>query len=293
MRRLILAAALVLAIAPCSMDDSAPPPPSAGPTTVPVATTDPPAPPSDGESVAVSAVIDGDSIAVERNGWRTEVRIAGINAPEADECHGEVSREMLEGLIGADAVTLLPVRGENDTDQFGRLLRDVYVGGTYLNEELVRRGAALAIQTGSPGEDALVAAEDEAWADGAGMWAPDACGPFPSGVEITEVSYDPPGRDGENAAEEFLLLRNESAEPVDIGGWVVRDESSRHRYRFPEDTSLTPGEGVRLRSGCGTDEGLDRYWCADDAVWSNGGDTALLQTATGTVASRYKYAGSS
>jgi micrococcal nuclease len=295
-RRLIAAVVLSLAAAACAAggdaSDTAQPASPASPEGGAPASP-PAAGPPGAESVTVLAVLDGDSIAVERDERRTEVRLAGINAPEADECHGDVSRTMLEGLIGDAEAILVAVAGEDDTDQFGRLLRNVWVGDTWLNETLVRRGAALAVQAGSPSEADLVAAEEDAWGDGAGMWAPDACGDVPPGVQVTEVSYDPPGSDRENAAEEFVLLRNDGTEPVDLSGWIVRDESSQHRYRFPEGTVLAPGEGIRLRSGCGSDDGLDRYWCAGDAVWSNRGDTVLLQTPAGTVASRYKYAGRS
>ena len=249
-------------------------------------------PTPDGEVVKVLTVTDGDSIAVDRSGVRTEVRLAGINAPESDECYGDPSRGVLSELIEGSDVVLVPVTDEDETDQFGRLLRDVFLGGTWMNEVLVRRGAALALQTGSPSEVALVAAENAAWADRVGMWDPEACGRFTPGVVAVDVNYDPPGADGENAADEFALIQNEGDATVDISGWIVRDESSQHRYVFPAGTTLTPGDALRLRSGCGTDSANDVYWCADGAVWSNGGDTVLLQTPAGTVASRFKYGGS-
>jgi endonuclease YncB( thermonuclease family) len=244
------------------------------------------------QTATVEAVSDGDSLIVSIDGQRSEIRLAGVNAPETDECHGDTSRTMLGQAVDGGEVVLQPVAGENDTDQFGRLLRNVWVGGTWVNESLVRQGGALALQTGSPDEAVLVAAENQAWLDRIGMWDPAACGEFTPGVMVIDVNYDPPGADEENAAAEFALLTNEGGVAVDISGWIVRDESSQHRYRFPEGTKLAPGDQLRLYSGCATDEGLDLYWCADGAVWSNGGDTVLLQTPTGTVASRYKYGGS-
>lgn len=288
-RNLTIAAMVTVVLAGCSAD-TATSSTADGVTPSTASATSNPAP--DGDTATVVTVSDGDSLVIVIDGERIEVRLAGINAPEADECHGDASRTMLEQAVGTGTVVLRPVTGEDDVDQFGRLLRNVWVDGTWVNEQLVADGAALALQTGTPDEDALVAAENHAWTARVGMWDPAACGEFPPGVVVSDVNYDPPGADDENAAAEFTLLGNDGDEAVDISGWIVRDESSLHRYTFPGGTVLAPGDGLRLHSGCGDDGGLDLYWCADGAVWSNGGDTVLLQTPTGTVASRYKYGGS-
>ena len=95
----------------------------------------------------LQTVLDGDSLAVERNGQRTEVRLVGINTPESDECYGNDARTLMQDLV-SDEVILVPVAGEDDRDQFGRLLRDVWVGGTWLNLRMIEAGAALALQSG-------------------------------------------------------------------------------------------------------------------------------------------------
>jgi len=238
----------------------------------------------------VLAVLDGDSIAVEKNGARVEVRLAGINAPEADECRGDASRDMLVGLVGDGPATLVEAADQDNEDQFGRLLRNVWVDGAWLNHVMVERGGALAIQTGASDEVALGNAEAAAWESGLGMWSETACGSFPAGMVITDVRYDPPGRDRDNTVEEFVLIANEGDSAIDVTGWILRDESSRHRYRFP-GLVMESGDGLRVRTGCGSDEGRDLYWCAGDPVWSNGGDTVLLQTPEGTVVDRLRYAG--
>ncbi len=281
MRRLLTAIAFVLAATSCAADGADP-----AITSVPAGEDGIPA----GEVVAIQAVLDGDSLAVERNGQRTEVRLAGINAPEADECHGDAARSALAGIIGDGPVTLVPVAGEDDEDQFGRLLRNVWSGDTWVNEAMVDQGHALGLHTGTGDEEVLLAASERAWQGRLGMWDDGVCGGSVPGIEIGDVRFDPPGRDRDNAVEEFVLVTNAGEGPVAVGGWIVRDESSQHRYRFPELT-LEPGDGVRVRSGCGADEGRDLYWCAGDAVWSNGGDTVILQTGGGSVVDRLTYAG--
>lgn len=246
--------------------------------------------PSSGDPGTVERVLDGDSLVVVNSAAGSEVRLAGINAPEADECFGDGARDLLEELAGEE-ILLVAVPGEDDRDQFGRLLRNVWSGDMWLNLAMVEAGAALALQTGSADEPALVAAEDRAWEDGIGLWGTAVCGRFPDGMRITDVRFDPPGRDFENATEEFVLVANEGDGTVDLSGWILRDESSTHRFVFPAGTELAAGDGFRIRSGCGESQGRDLYWCAEDAVWSNGGDTVILQTSTGTVVDRWKYPG--
>lgn len=286
---------LALGVTACAGEEPAAPPASVAPQPDPTTEQRDDAPgesiaPPDGEMVTVAAVLDGDSLAVERDGRREEVRLAGINSPEADECYGGEARSLMQQLVG-DEVILVAVAGGEDVDQFGRLLRDVWAGNAWLNVAMVEAGAAIALQTGTPAEERLVAAEDAAWQAGSGLWGSAVCGPFTPGLRITDVRYDPPGRDFENATEESVLLQNDGDAALDIGGWVLRDESSTHRYRFPAGLTLAPGEARRVRTGCGSDAGLDLYWCAGDAVWSNGGDTVIVQTADGTVVDRWKYAG--
>jgi len=98
----------------------------------------------EGESARVVRVIDGDTIDVNINGTEYRVRYVGVNTPERDEiCYDdavEANRELVEGRT----VTL--VIDTNDTDQYDRLLRYVYVGSTFVNEELVQTGYAEAVR---------------------------------------------------------------------------------------------------------------------------------------------------
>ncbi len=89
--------------------------------------------------VEVIQVIDGDTIAIE-GGYR--VRYIGIDAPEKDEFYyleaNKANRELVEGKR---------VRLEKDTsekDKYGRLLRYVYVDGTFVNAKMVWQGYAYA-----------------------------------------------------------------------------------------------------------------------------------------------------
>ncbi|NND83968.1 MAG: hypothetical protein HKN46_02345 [Acidimicrobiia bacterium] len=283
---LLFAAALVASACGDVLDELTQPTP-AGPATTTASTLPQP---SGGETATIVKVLDGDSLEAQVDGADVEVRLLGINTPEGWECHGNAAKEAFVGLLTGTEVTLVADPAV-DQDQFDRLLRYVYLDGANLNAEMVRRGHALALQLEHQFEVDFKTFENRAFADGLGMWALDACDEdaVPE-VTIVDVNYDAPGKDSENPNGEFALIRNDGDEAVDLGEWRLRDESSSHRYDFPAVT-LEPGDEIRITSGCGTDEDDALRWCARDPVWSNGGDTALLQTPEGTVVSRYVYEG--
>ncbi|NNF64350.1 MAG: hypothetical protein HKN07_08820 [Acidimicrobiia bacterium] len=249
--------------------------------------------PDDGVPVVVRSVRDGDSLRVEMpDGSSEEVRLLGINTPERDECLGDSSREATERLIDGENV-VLSGSGDTDRDQFGRLLRYVYLAdGTLVNEQLLLSGAALALSNDHEFELIFRDAEDTAFEAGLGLWGIGACGEMGSTeIRIVDIEYNPPGPDDENVNDEWVAFANTGSVTVDVSGWVVRDESTRHRFTFPGGTELSAGQEVVLRSGCGDATDSTYFWCASDPVWSNGGDTALLLDSNGNVIDRLWYQG--
>jgi micrococcal nuclease len=256
-------------------------PPSAGPS------GDPASPlPSNAEVMTVTRITDGDTIYVmTASGAADTIRLIGVNSPESDECFSEQAALILS--------TLIPVGSElgatvdsSDRDQFDRLLRYLWIGGFSVNEELVRRGAALSRQY--PPDTAMAgrfdAAQEEAKAGELGMWAPDACGPD-AGTELTVVAVeaDAPGDDNNDLNSEWVEIRNGGSLGVDMTGWVLKDESASHRYDFPAGYVLPAGAVVRIQTGCGNDTAETLFWCNDGAVWNNDGDTAFVQDHNGNI----------
>ncbi|MDJ0961431.1 MAG: lamin tail domain-containing protein [Acidimicrobiia bacterium] len=263
---------------PTSLDRS----PTTTLLSAPPAGTNPP-----GVTAELLETIDGDSLSVSIDGTAYEVRLIGINAPERDECHGDASRTQLDALLGASQIVLETTT--DDTDQFGRLLRYVWIDGVEVNAQMLAAGGAIALQTGHERQDDYWSLAREATRQRRGMWATDACGPATvQALSIAPIEYNPAGADGENAINEWVEITNLGSEPVDMTGWTLRDESSTHRYVFGSIT-LDPAATVRVRSGCGEDRGLDLVWCAADAVWNNSGDTAILQDASGNVVTLRTY----
>jgi micrococcal nuclease len=137
---------------------------------------------TDTQQVSVTRVVDGDTIEVSPQVEGTEdVRLIGVDTPEVsgevEPCGPEASDFTTEQLEGRD-VTL--EFDEDLVDQYGRALAYVWVpdlDGELFNETLVRQGLArvLTVEPNVKYEDRFVAAEDEAKAEGIGVWATDPC----------------------------------------------------------------------------------------------------------------------
>jgi len=246
-----------------------------------------------GAAAEAIRVIDGDSLLVAVGSTEAEVRLLGVNAPEGSECFGDEAKDALEGMVSSGTLTL--VAGSEDTDQYGRLLRYVYVDGLDINRSLLAEGVALVVQGDHPADADYAAVSDLAAAEGLGMWAPDACGVEdpPGRVSIVDYVFDPPGPDADLMNEELVVVGNAGEGSLEMSGWILRDESTRHRYVFPNSVEVQPGDAVVVHTGCGDDTTVDLYWCSDEPVWSNGGDTVILQAGDGTVVDRVRYSGDS
>jgi endonuclease YncB( thermonuclease family) len=296
-RLVIVIALVVTACSPTSRTpDRTPGPRDLGrSTTLPDETTDATSPPTtitqptDSEEATVIDVYDGDSMLVEVNGRRKEVRLRGINAPENDECFGTDAGDRLRELAGS---TVWLIADGEDTDRFGRLLRLVFTPTSFVNADLVEGGYALGLQDGSTLSAKMKQLEQEAFEGALGMWGWDVCGTVPSDLGISNLQPNAPGPDDENLVEEWIEISNNNADSANLGGFIVRDESSTHRFSFPAGFTLAAGSVVRLHTGCGQDTEQDVYWCNDTPVWNNGGDTVILQTPDGAVVDRLEYAGS-
>jgi hypothetical protein len=79
---------------------------------------------------------------------------------------------------------------------------------------------------------------------------------------------------GLDCAGEAVTVRNSEAVPIDLTGWTIHDEVSKHTFTFPAGYTLTPSAAVVVRSGGAAAPG-ELHW-TDQSVWNNDGDTAYL-----------------
>jgi micrococcal nuclease len=150
--------------------------------------------PTGREEAVVTRVVDGDTIEVEITaraegpgagravvGGNYDVRLIGIDTPESVkpgtpvECFAKEAAGATDALVAGQEVTL--VKDVEETDQYGRLLRYVYIGGEMVGARLVANGYAHAY-TYPPNvrhSSLLVVLQRRAREEDRGLWAPDTC----------------------------------------------------------------------------------------------------------------------
>ena len=251
-------------------------------------------PPNLTEALAIR-VIDGDTIEVEIGGESYKVRYIGIDTPElhhptkpveyfAQEAY-EKNRELVEGK------TVFLEKDVSETDQYGRLLRYVYVGDTFVNAYLVQQGYAL-VSTYPPDvkyQERFLELQREAREAGRGLW-----GEVRASASRGEVIIDPdcsqfdaPGDDRLNLNEEYVCFTNLSDHPVDMTGWRVNHRPDTW-YTFPVFI-LDAGAGVRLHSGREVDTATDLYWGGEESIWRDIHDSVYLYDAAGKLMDEHSW----
>jgi micrococcal nuclease len=119
------------------------------------------------QTAIATRVTDGDTITIE-GGER--VRLLGINSPEKGEKFYSEGKQFVEQRILYKEVEL--ERDVIDKDQYGRILRYVWLNGELVNEQIIRQGLAIA-QIYEPNHKynkAIAAAEKAAINEKLGIW---------------------------------------------------------------------------------------------------------------------------
>jgi endonuclease YncB( thermonuclease family) len=160
---MIIIAALACADAPPTPYNDFPPPPTD------FLTQSEPSIPG-GEEASVVEIIDGDTIDVTMDGEIYRVRYIGVNTPERNESCYQEATAANTNLVYQQVVTL--VRDVSETDRYDRLLRYIYVGGTFVNAALVEQGWAEAkdYPPDSAQADYLDSLEASAYSQSLGCW---------------------------------------------------------------------------------------------------------------------------
>lgn len=127
----------------------------------------------DPQIAKVVSVIDGDTIKIELNNQKTNLRYIGINAPELDSEEKDLAEQALQfnkEFVENQTITLY--RDTSETDRFGRLLRYVFVDGVFVNYELIRMGFARQrdYPPDSACKDLFLKAQQEAISMQRGIW---------------------------------------------------------------------------------------------------------------------------
>jgi len=247
-------------------------------------------------TVFISEVIDGDTVKLSTGEY---VRLLGINAPERGQPYHEKSTNRLRQLVKGKAVIL--EKDVDDRDQYGRLLRYIFLNGENINVKLVKEGLATVyiIPPNIKYETELREAENEAKNLKINLWklaeqeeekniCDNRC------IGVSYFHWNAEGNDCENLNDEYVIFKNSCPYPCNLTAWTVKDESSRDPYVFPTFI-LESGAMVTLYTGCGTNTANSLYWCSSgyscNAIWNNKGDTLYLRNSKGELVLSYSYTG--
>ena len=110
------------------------------------------------EKKFISKVIDGDTVVAEGD----SIRLIGIDTDERGQpCYSEAKKRMEELALNKEAVL---ERESENKDQYGRLLRYIFIGNENINLKMVKEGLAVArfYPENIKYKDEIVAAEKEA-----------------------------------------------------------------------------------------------------------------------------------
>lgn len=121
----------------------------------------------------VVGVIDGDSLKIVIDGRQTEVRLAGIDAPEKGQPYGARAKQVLADLVyGRDV--MVQAAG---VDRYRRTLATIYLDGRSVNAAMVEAGAAW-VYTAYTDDARLLQLQEQAQQQQSGLWQ------LPSGAQI-------------------------------------------------------------------------------------------------------------
>lgn len=244
-------------------------------------------------TITVSQVLDGDTIQLS-NG--ETIRLIGINAPEQGESCSSGATSKLRQLILGKEITL--EQDINDKDQYGRLLRYVYVGTTFVNLEMLKLGFAHKYEYDSNTKYSIKfeQAENEAKQNEGCLWESEEINYIQNQcIYITNFNFNAAGNDNYNLNDEYIIFRNRCSYPIDMTDWAIKDETSIHIYTFPSFT-FQSGATFTLYTGTGTNTNFALYWGRTSgdyaAIWNNeGGDTLFLRDSNGNLVLTKSYSG--
>ncbi len=225
------------------------------------------------EKLFVRKVIDGDTF--EGDGYT--IRLIGIDAPEkAQKCYEE-AKNFLRKLIEGKTVRL--EYDEEKRDAYGRVLAYVWVGGTFVNMEMIKNGYAVFRNYGKKLRHADIL-----------NLSPSGC---VAGIDTCEecigISYflwNPEG--DECSGNEFVKLKNYCDFPCNLSGWKIMDKDGNEFILG----NILLNKTLYIYSGCGRSSKNKIFLCVKKqckAIWNNDGDSFILINEKGNIVLNYTY----
>lgn len=222
----------------------------------------------------VTEVVDGDTIYADIDGVSQKIRYIGIDTPEMDQ-GGELAaaaKQLNYDLVAGNTIALFA--DVEDTDMYDRLLRYVFVGNTFVNQELVRQGLAEEQYYAPNGAclESFKFAQDEAMANAIGIWRMaeiDQSAGYPRIIAVDKLA-------------EFVIIENAGGAELDLSGYVLVSERGNQDCTL--EGILKPGQRLKIYAQTGG----DGFNCAfAETIWNNSQeDPASLFDPNGALVDR-------
>lgn len=171
------------------------------------------------ELYSVTKVVDGDTIAISKDGKTETVRLIGIDTPETVDtrvevqCFGKESSDKLKALLSGKKVRLEMDEGEGARDKYKRLLAYIFrEDGLFANKYMIEEGYAYeyTYDTAYKYQKEFKEAEESAKNGEKGLWKPNVC---PPRVDSRVEAGPKPEVKGKAAAPQKKVETAPAAEP--------------------------------------------------------------------------------
>lgn len=132
------------------------------------------------ELYSVTRIADGDTFTIRKNGEDLTLRLLGIDTPEKrssfteEECYGKEATKIITEILEGQDVRYELDKLSGEFDRYERTLAYVYTeDGTFINAELLKRGAAKMYEKNTTHElyEVLKSLEVSAQKAGVGLWS--------------------------------------------------------------------------------------------------------------------------
>lgn len=219
------------------------------------------------ETATVSRIVDGDTLIVtdEVTGAPSRIRLLGVNAPEIDtaqhggRCGGWQAKDVLKELLPVGTRVRLASADRSSLGKNSRPQR-VVLGWNPQTQQfdfdiawaMAERGWGLwftvAREAAMSGlyRQVIAGAQQRK----AGMWNPALCGALEQPDAMIDLRIAR-GIIGGAPNDEWVMVRNSGATPVDLSGWQLRDSGNQGWFTFPGGTALLPGDYRVVHTGAG------------------------------------------
>ncbi|MEM3405842.1 MAG: thermonuclease family protein [Candidatus Pacearchaeota archaeon] len=176
-------------------------------------------------------ILDGDTIETNLG----IVRLLGINVPEKKERLYEEAKNFTSQLKDKEII-LIKLKGYENKDRYGRLLRYVYYNNSLFNKLILEKGLAkIYYYKKDIYYEEMLKAEEEARKNKIGIWeeSKNICKDC---IKLEELNNKDP--------YEHIVLKNICNFPCDLNGWKIRDDSSSNKDIL--NLTLNPQEIIKI-----------------------------------------------